>query len=672
MRPQGPRDPNAAVVIASSRISKTVTLEEAVKQREKGTIMNQQLFIVVGATTLLSLVVALATGAELDRTGGDRRQLLEQALLAEIDGDAALRTQKLDQALEVEPQLAPARWHAGQIRLDGRWLTVRESQEEARADRKLYDYHQRRAGSDGGVRSQINLARWCERNGLAEPARAHWSQVLFMKPDYGPALAALDVDWHGGSLHRAAEAERQREAAQRRQERIEALKQEAAQWVAAAEGEPHEHTKAVRAVEALADFDAVTALRQQLAAVEEPTERHESLHLALIKALGRATDPWVGRLLIDYTASTSKDIRSAAIYELSQRPWHDYVPYLLSQMSSPVELDSHISEIGGGIANSYTVSRETPSGQRYEQTYYQAPRTPNVPRYAPTYSYRGTEPGYEQVVRDRLPCGGFTERVVRVPPRDRYEYSGYSTTELPQYTFQKQMAYQLAQRDAAGIAQQVAQVNSMIETHNEKIASVLTETTGVERPPTARAWWDWWKDYLEKNPDARDATIRHGLPFADEQVRHPLGSFPAGTLVWTRLGPKRIEDLRVGDEALSQDPETGELSYKAIAYIEPVGSIEMRELDLSQRDRLITPPNNLVWATGQGWRPARDLEASAQLRSFDGSRLLRDNRDGGTHPAYRLMVLDFHTLFVGREGVLVHDAAPVRVTNHILPGLAQK
>lgn len=640
--------------------------------------MKWLLTAVLGAATLWSTAMIPPLHAAEDvapskPTGGKAQRLLRQALQAEIAGDNSLRARILDEALQIEPQLAPARWHAGQIRLDGRWLSVRESQEEAARDEKLRQYRQLRARSNGSVRSQMNLARWCQRNGLPETARAHWVQVLLVEPKHGAALSALDVCWQDGALVTRDEAAATKREAERQQEQVEAWSNQAKQWVqAVVRGTPEEREATLRAVESLGEVDEALALVRAAAEVDEPNENLEELHLAMVRRLGQLSSDRAGPLLLDYALSLPHETsRKAAVYELRQQPWHRYVPYLLNQLQTPLEVDSYVSEVGGGVTNSYVVSRETPAGERYSQTFYDRPRTPRGPRYAPTYTFDHVEPGYTKTVRRRTgPCWCcFVEELVEVPARNVFKYSRMSETELPEYRAQKSLAYELARRDTVKAAEQVAAINAALDEHNRQIGSVLTELTGVEQEPTARAWWDWWQQYLSDNPEARHAVLKNRMPLANLQVNHPPGSFPAGTLVWTRTGPVPIQHLVVGDEALSQDPETGELAYKAIAYIGPVGSIAMRDIPLGPEDRLLTAPDNPIWVTGRGWQVARDLEPGTLVRGFNGSRSLGEQREGGAHPAYRLMVLDFHTLFVGREGLLVHDAAPVEFTDHILPGV---
>ena len=40
-----------------------------------------------------------------------------------------------------------------------------------------------------------------------------------------------------------------------------------------------------------------------------------------------------------------------------------------------------------------------------------------------------------------------------------------------------------------------------------------------------------------------------------------------------------------------------------------------------------------------------------------------------TQDTYSLVIEDFHTYFIGREKILVHDAGVPQFTDHVVPGL---
>src|SRR5690349_7261073 len=70
--------------------------------------------------------------------------LVEQALESELAGDALQRTTLLKQALELDPNYAPARWHSGYVKVDGQWLSLDEAARRGAADPHLATYRKRR------------------------------------------------------------------------------------------------------------------------------------------------------------------------------------------------------------------------------------------------------------------------------------------------------------------------------------------------------------------------------------------------------------------------------------------------------------------------------------------------------------------------------------------------
>ena len=71
-------------------------------------------------------------------------KLVEQALESELAGDGHQRAVLLKQALELDPNYAPARWHSGFVMVDGNWLSLDEAARRAAADPQLAAYRKRR------------------------------------------------------------------------------------------------------------------------------------------------------------------------------------------------------------------------------------------------------------------------------------------------------------------------------------------------------------------------------------------------------------------------------------------------------------------------------------------------------------------------------------------------
>ncbi len=148
-------------------------------------------------------------------------------------------------------------------------------------------------------------------------------------------------------------------------------------------------------------------------------------------------------------------------------------------------------------------------------------------------------------------------------------------------------------------------------------------------------------------------------------------SFLPGTAVLMADGTnKAIEDIRVGDEVLATDPETGETAPKTVtAEILGEGLKNLvkvtvaREGDKSEpveTDTLTATDKHPFWIPSLGkWVTATDLEAGQWLRTSAGThvQIKAVQRWTQTARVYNLTVADIHTYYVlaGATPVLVHN-----------------
>ena len=73
-------------------------------------------------------------------------QFVEWAIAAEGRADRVDRDRLIEQALQADPDFAPARWLAGQIRYAGQWMTVDAALKKGADDRLVQQYRLFRAG----------------------------------------------------------------------------------------------------------------------------------------------------------------------------------------------------------------------------------------------------------------------------------------------------------------------------------------------------------------------------------------------------------------------------------------------------------------------------------------------------------------------------------------------
>jgi hypothetical protein len=154
--------------------------------------------------------------------------------------------------------------------------------------------------------------------------------------------------------------------------------------------------------------------------------------------------------------------------------------------------------------------------------------------------------------------------------------------------------------------------------------------------------------------------------------------FVAGTLVHTKEGLKPIEQIQVGDLVLSypddQPIPTGkfrephEYTYKRVVQTfvtenQPVTEFPVLNLATGNIERLTATPNHPIYVKGEGWITLEVICARRQLvtvETCDFRNLVLGGlyKDKGLTTVYNIEVEDFHTYYVGTEGLWVHNCDP--------------
>ena len=135
--------------------------------------------------------------------------------------------------------------------------------------------------------------------------------------------------------------------------------------------------------------------------------------------------------------------------------------------------------------------------------------------------------------------------------------------------------------------------------------------------------------------------------------------FVAGTLVLTACGLIAIENIRVGDKVFSQNTETGEQAVKTVVetYVRQV--TELVHLRIGGED-ITTTHDHPFFVMGKGFVNAGKLRACDTLLDSNQNRLTIDDISFETSEepttVYNFQVEDYHTYFVGKGFVLVHNA----------------
>ncbi len=536
------------------------------------------------------------------------RELVDEALFSEVYALDQGRSRLLGEALQRSPNFAPARWHSGHVRLAGKWVHVDDVVSSTQSDDRYQEYQRLRLQHGDKAEDHLELGIWCERRRLKEQARAHFLSVLEMSPDDPEARTRLGYRRVKGTWLTRNEI-RRADADSRRAERARA------QWepklLRIHYGLQHrsekEQQKARARGLAIEDPAAIPAIESVLAA-----SREEGALLA-VEVLGNITDHEASLPLARQAVSSEWEaVRSVAAEKLKYRPLETFVPAMLAVMHTPFQSrDEFERRPNGALLHRQIISREgqTVRQERIFETTY------NVP-------LARAKPAAEASSRQR--------------------------------------------QDA------VAEPNIRSEEVNRRISLALNVATGQDLSSQPEDWWKWWDDYNETLADEKPVqrTYSRETYGPPPPPRH-YSCFAAGTPVWTIAGPRPIERLRIGDLVLSQDPETGQLAYKAVLRTTVAPPQELVKVRAGGETFDCTG-GHLFWVSGKGWVRARKVLAGDVFHGATGTAVAGTVETGPTQRAHNLVVADFNTYFVGQQKILVHDVTLRRPTTTVVPGLKQQ
>ena len=247
------------------------------------------------------------------------------------------------------------------------------------------------------------------------------------------------------------------------------------------------------------------------------------------------------------------------------------------------------------------------------------------------------------------------------------------TTEqfsLAQVMAEQQRSALMSQRQLENDVAQVEAQNRAIAATNDQAIGILNAATGVGLPADPAAWQAWWVNLLgyaqvagqtEQNPTFVEVIPSGYQPevLPTNIIRQTVAAevvdcFGAGTLVRTQLGPRPIEELKVGDLVLTQATATGALGYRPITVTHHNPPVATSRIRLSD-DTIVSNRFHRFWVARRGWVMARDLAPGDQLRTLGGIRAVESVEAGPVQPVFNLDVADDADFFAGASAALVHD-----------------
>ena len=135
--------------------------------------------------------------------------------------------------------------------------------------------------------------------------------------------------------------------------------------------------------------------------------------------------------------------------------------------------------------------------------------------------------------------------------------------------------------------------------------------------------------------------------------------FVAGTMILTATGLVAIENIKAGDKVISTDLETFETAEKTVVETYVREDSKLIHLVINGEE-IVTTVDHPFYVKNQGFIKAGELIVGDELLDVNGNILLVENFDveltDKPVKVYNFQVEDFHTYYVGKNGILVHNA----------------
>jgi len=582
-------------------------------------------FLTCFALAAISLLAHLSLSSS-STAHESAENLVSEALHREIYGLNSERSVLLSKAMEASPEFAPARWHAGMIQVDGQWMAVEDSQPTD----AMKNYAAFRLQQADTLEGNLALAEYCSRVGLQGQRRAHLTRVLELDGENQTALRGLGYQlteggWQSGEAARE-EAERNNEDQKNFnawQEAILAIRN----GITSSKGRMRFEAK--EAFAALDDPTAIPAMELYL------TSLNAAAAIDVADKFAQWDYPRSSRALATLAIySPWLEVREYAARKLSKRDPLEFAPEMLGLLHTPVTARSYVIRSGGRLLYQKQFTRESQDENEL-------------------LTYSG---GEQELINDF-----FNGR-------------------------------EAAEKRALRIK------NLQTQNMNERVAHALNLATGQQLPANPELWWTWWNQsneiYVEGEKPIRDFSpsmqlvrLEQSQDWERRQQREEArrladlrqsGQFPlrkrdclaAGSQVWTASGPQAVETLTIGDQVLSQHPETGELAFKTIMATTVRPPTQLIRISFGDKE-IVASGGHPFWVAGEGWVKARDLASGMELHGLRGARTISALADGPHEESYNLIVDDFNTYFVaiGDEKVLSHDNSLRKAVATEVPGL---
>jgi hypothetical protein len=672
--------------------------------------------------------------------------LVQAGLNAEAAGDQAARDQALDKALAAAPDFAPARWQKGQVRFEGKWTPFDAAQQAAARNPLFAEYRKLRDEVGGTIQGQTTLAHWCAKHKLTDEEQVHWRTILALEPENREAIKHLGLVRFEGVWVKPAQsmifkkhAKQLKDARDHWMPICERLQHELDHGTDQARAQSAARLREINDPAAIRSMMNVLSIAGRLHGLEKPSI---ATNLLLVEVLGNMPQQEAtNALLYEVLENPADEVALAVTDALKPRSLQSYVPVLLSKLESPVQGKYQIqTQPDGTIVYEHRYYRQgAQADELLVKELCVRPSSPilstNTPGVAESYQMAlaqvtaAAEQNQADVERRVAGAEKLKKRIESVLQRATGQEYGDSPSLWWQYWIDFNELFVPGDRALQQHSQRLV-FTYFVPTPELFLAGAAGGggggaggkgkgaggfavgqaggATGFGANPAfpggqgggiqglgslhagGRPFnMGWVYDPLYPSfypPQTLQLPGMFLLPLNGWGVLAPTTCFGAGTLVATLAGPTPIEQIKVGDRVLSQDPETGELAYKPVLKTTVRPPAEMVTLAVksakaasrsaarepNEQETFVSTKGHPFWVNGKGWQMTKNLESGNHLHTVTGFAEVESLEDADSVEAYNLVVDEFHTYFIGNSHVLVHDNSFAKPLLNSVPGLPQE
>ena len=150
---------------------------------------------------------------------------------------------------------------------------------------------------------------------------------------------------------------------------------------------------------------------------------------------------------------------------------------------------------------------------------------------------------------------------------------------------------------------------------------------------------------------------------ASNRCTSPGHCFIAGTIILTELGNKKIEEIKVGDKVWSYDEKTGKKALKEVTKLFVNKTRKWIHLVFYNHEgaleKITCTEGHPFFVKDVGWVRAIDLVENDIVTTIDNDDITVSSMNieimDNDEYTYNFEVKDYHTYYVGKKGVLVHN-----------------